>query len=67
MHIRLMGLPGECAEAAKLIVGSDLFDVVEVSRPYRNRGASKQVRVSLDVRLKPPARPDGNTKEITDG
>lgn len=49
MKMRLHGLPDEVAEAVKRLHG--IFTVVSVSDPYRDRGASRLVRVYVEVRL----------------
>jgi hypothetical protein len=48
VKIRLEGLPEECA----LIAGRlpSIADVVSVSDPYPNRGASRLVRVYVELR-----------------
>ena len=51
MKLRLHGTPGEVAEATRRLV--EVFDVVAVSDPYPDRGASVLVRVYLEVRLDP--------------
>jgi hypothetical protein len=55
MKLRLQGTPAECAKLCFLLrYGPPDLDVVEVSRPYANRGDSRQLRVYLEVRF-----PDG--------
>jgi hypothetical protein len=55
VKIRLEGLKEECqAVTARLC---EVLDVVSVSDPYANRGASRLVRVYVEVRLN-PAVPD---------
>ena len=49
MKFRLHGTPDECAEAVKRLHG--IFAVVSVSDPYPDRGASRLVRVYVEVRL----------------
>ncbi|WP_219471267.1 hypothetical protein [Nonomuraea rhizosphaerae] len=49
MKIRIIGLPDEVEQAAATI--ADVLDVVETSAPYPCRGASRQVRLYLEVRL----------------
>lgn len=44
-----MGLPDETAQAVDLLTRT--FDVIDVSDPYPMRGASRQVRVYLEIRL----------------
>jgi hypothetical protein len=51
MKVRLHGTPGEVAEATRRLV--EVFDVVAVSDPYRDRGASVLIRVYLEIRLDP--------------
>jgi hypothetical protein len=59
MKLRLHGTPGEVAEATRRLV--EILNVVSVSAPYRDRGASLLVRVYLEVRLDSPgsATPPG--------
>jgi len=52
MKVRLHGTPEEVAEATRRVV--EVLDVVAVSGPYPDRGASVLVRVYLEVRLDPP-------------
>jgi hypothetical protein len=55
MNLRLQGTPAECAKLTFLLrCGPPDLEVVEVSQPYPNRGASAQVRVYLEARF-----PDG--------
>lgn len=49
MKIRLHGTSEECAEAVKRLQG--IFAVVSVSEQYPDRGASRLVRVYVEVRL----------------
>jgi hypothetical protein len=51
MKLRLHGTPGEVAEAADRL--ARVFEVVSVSPPYPDRGASVLVRVYVEVRLDP--------------
>jgi hypothetical protein len=52
MKIRLTGTEAECAKLAFLLrYGPPDLEVVEVSAPYPNRGASAQVRVYVEVRF----------------
>jgi hypothetical protein len=51
VKVRLHGTHQEVAEATRRLV--EVLDVVAVSEPYRDRGASLLVRVYLDVRLDP--------------
>jgi hypothetical protein len=59
MKLRLHGTPGEVAEATRRLV--EILNVVSVSAPSRDRGASLLVRVYLEVRLDSPgsATPPG--------
>jgi hypothetical protein len=52
VKVRLHGTREEVAEATRRLV--EAFNVVAVSEPYRDRGASVLVRVYLQVRLDPP-------------
>jgi hypothetical protein len=56
VKVRLWGTPAEVDQATRRLV--DVLDVVAVSGPYPDRGASVLVRVYLEVRPAPaPARP----------
>jgi hypothetical protein len=65
MKLRLHGTQAEVAEASRRLV--QVLDVVAVSPPHPDRGASVLVRVYLEVRIDPtgptnpapacPARP----------
>jgi hypothetical protein len=65
MKLRLHGTQAEVAEASRHLV--QVLDVVAVSSPHPDRGASVLVRVHLEVRIDPtgptnpapagPARP----------
>jgi hypothetical protein len=55
VKIRLEGLEEECRDVAARLCS--VLDVVSVSKPYANRGASRLVRVYVEVRLN-PAAPD---------
>ena len=61
MKVRLHGTAGEVAEATRRLL--EVLDVVAVSDPYPDRGASVLVRVYLEVRLTPadPAAPATST------
>jgi hypothetical protein len=52
MKIRLMGLPSEVEQAAKVISDTKAFDVIEVDGPYPNRGNSRMVRIYAEVQLR---------------
>jgi hypothetical protein len=60
VKVRLHGTAEEVAEAARRLV--QILDVVAVSAPYPDRGASVLVRVYLEVHLDPasPAPPTGS-------
>ena len=49
MKFRLHGTPDECTEAVTRLHG--IFAVVSVSEQYPDRGASRLVRVYVEVRL----------------
>lgn len=49
MKIRLMGLPGEVADALTVLRAH--LDVVEASGTIPNRGESRQVRVYVEARI----------------
>ncbi len=49
VKIRLEGTPQECQQATPRL--AEVFDVVSISHPYPNRGASRLVRVYVEVRL----------------
>ena len=51
MKIRLMGTEDECRQVAGRL--ASIVEVLEVSEPYRNRGASKMVRVFVECRVDP--------------
>jgi hypothetical protein len=57
VKVRLHGTHQEVVEATRRLV--EVLDVVAVSEPYPDRGASVLVRVYLEVRLDPdtPAAP----------
>ena len=52
MKVRLMGTEDECARLAFLLrFGPPELQVLQVDGPYPNRGASRQVRAYLELRL----------------
>jgi hypothetical protein len=51
VKVRLWGTPAEVDQAVHRLV--EVFDVVAVSGPYPDRGASVLVRVYLEVRPDP--------------
>lgn len=55
MKIRLWGTSGECRHVAQLLIDAPGFEVVSVSEPYADRGASVLVRVFVEARIDPPA------------
>jgi hypothetical protein len=69
VKLRLYGTRDEVAEATRRLV--EAFEVVSVSPPYADRGASVLVRVYLEVRLDPStgtsprsaASPAGQSRE----
>jgi hypothetical protein len=52
VKIRLHGTADECREAAERLAG--IFEVLAVSAPYPDRGASVLVRVYVEARIAPP-------------
>jgi hypothetical protein len=52
VKVRLHGTAAEVDQATRRLV--EVLDVVAVSEPYPDRGASVLVRVYLEVRLDPP-------------
>jgi hypothetical protein len=56
VKVRLHGTPAEVAEATGRL--DQVLEVVAVSNPYPDRGASRLVRVYLEVRLPQPASRD---------
>jgi hypothetical protein len=55
MKIRLWGTEDECKRMAQLLIDAPGFEVVSVSEPYADRGASVLVRVFVETRLDAPA------------
>jgi hypothetical protein len=62
VKIRLEGTPQECQQAPRL---AELFEVVSVSDPYPNRGASRLVRVYVEVRLGDQRHADHDGATVT--
>ncbi|HEV8649249.1 MAG TPA: hypothetical protein VG276_07555 [Actinomycetes bacterium] len=62
MKLRLWGTPAEVADATRRLV--EVLDVVALSGPSPDRGASVLVRVYLEVRLDPttPSSATGATR-----
>ncbi|TDD63673.1 hypothetical protein [Actinomadura rubrisoli] len=54
LRIRLVGLPDEVLAGAQIL--AEAFDPIEVSSDYPCRGASRNVRAYLQVRLKSPGK-----------
>ena len=52
MKIRLHGTQDECREVAERLAG--IVEVLAVSGPYPDRGASVLVRVYVEARIEPP-------------
>ena len=52
MKIRLHGTADECREVAERLAG--VVEVLTVSEPYPDRGASVLVRVYVEARIAPP-------------
>jgi hypothetical protein len=52
MKIRLHGTANECREVAERLAG--VVEVLVVSDPYPDRGASVLVRVYVEARITPP-------------
>ncbi|MER6810910.1 hypothetical protein ABT299_16685 [Spirillospora sp. NPDC000708] len=52
LRIRLIGLPDEVLAGAEVL--AEAFDLIEVSSACPCRGASRNVRAYLQVRLKSP-------------
>ncbi|MFC4051182.1 hypothetical protein ACFOY4_15935 [Actinomadura syzygii] len=50
LRIRLIGLPEEVRAGAEVL--AEVFDLVEVSKAYPSRGASRNVRVYVEARFK---------------
>jgi hypothetical protein len=54
MKIRLHGTEDECREVAERLAG--IVEVLAVSEPYADRGASVLVRVYVEARIAPPVQ-----------
>lgn len=59
MKIRLHGTEEECREVAERLAG--VVEVLSVSEPYPDRGASVLVRVYVEARIAPPVHVDSTT------
>jgi hypothetical protein len=51
MKIRITGLPEEVESAVEIFAKLAMFQVLEVSDPYPNRGNSRMVRVYIDAQF----------------
>lgn len=73
MKIRLHGTADECREVAERLAG--IVEVVAVSEPYPDRGASVLVRVYVEARIALPVpvasttetRPRGRRRALPPG
>jgi hypothetical protein len=62
VKLRLHGTPAEVAEVADRL--TTVFQVVSISEPYPDRGASVLVRVYVEIRLDPPAASTARPGEV---
>jgi hypothetical protein len=60
VKIRITGLPAEIGQAIRILSQVPGLDLLEVSDPYPNRGASRLVRIYIDAQL----TADSRRKEI---
>jgi hypothetical protein len=60
MKIRLHGTGDECREVAERLAA--VVDVLAVSEPYPDRGASVLVRVYVEARIAPPVHVASTTE-----
>ena len=60
MKIRLHGTEDECREVAERLAG--IIDVLAISAPYPDRGASMLVRVYVEARIAPPVHVTSTTE-----
>ena len=60
MKIRLHGTEDECREAAERLAG--IVEVLAVSAPYPDRGASVLVRVYIEARIAPSVYVDSTAE-----
>jgi hypothetical protein len=51
MKIRITGLPAETERALNTLNAVPEFDVINISGPYPNRGASRLVRVYAEIQF----------------
>jgi len=59
VKIRLHGIADECREVAERLAG--IVEVLAVSAPYPDRGASVLVRVYVEARITPPVHVTSTT------
>ena len=60
MRIRLHGTEDECREVAERLAG--IVEVLAVSAPHPDRGASVLVRVYVEARIAPPVHVDSTAE-----
>jgi hypothetical protein len=60
VKIRLHGTEDECREVAERLAG--IVEVLAVSDPYPDRGASVLVRVYVEARISPPVHVASTTE-----
>lgn len=60
MKIRLHGTEEECREVAERLAG--VVEVLAISAPYPDRGASVLVRVYVEARIAAPVRAGSTTE-----
>ena len=61
MNIRLHGTADECREVAERLAG--IVEVLAVSAPYPDRGASVLMRVYVEARIAPPVHVTSTTEQ----
>jgi hypothetical protein len=75
MKIRLWDTEDECRRMAQLLIEAPGFDVVSVSEPRADHGASVLVRMYVEARIAPPVhvasttetRPRGRRRALPPG
>jgi hypothetical protein len=60
VKFRLHGTEEECLEAAERLAG--IVEVLAISAPYPDRGASVLVRVYVEARITPPMHAGSTTE-----
>ena len=60
MKIRLHGTADECREVAERLAG--IVEVLAISAPYPDRGASVLVRIYIEARIAPPVHVDSTAE-----